>query len=174
MPFTPLPFLLSTPSTKTKEINSNFELGHYEVSWVDEFRISEWYPVPLVNITSCFQHKWVGITDIATAMKSSRNPPNPERLNHPDVFGTTRVIDRAMEKNCKTIHTESLCRAFVSHIPGSKHQNKTWSFQFCNSVQTPSSSSGIICLHWSCEKSSSCTQVVELFSLKDLETNQPL
>jgi hypothetical protein len=64
----------------------------------------------------------VGITDIATAMKSSRNLPNPERLNHPDVFGTTRVIDRAMEKNCKKVHSESLCRAFVSHIPGSKHQ----------------------------------------------------
>ncbi len=135
------------------------------MSWVDEFRISEWYPVPLVTITSCFQHKWVGITDIATAMKSSRNLTNPEGLNHPDVFGTTRVIDRAMEKNWKKIHTESLCRAFVSHIPGSKHQNKTSSLPFCNSVQTPSSSSSVmICLHWSREKSSSCTQVVELFS----------
>jgi hypothetical protein len=35
----------------------------------------------------------MGITDIATAMKSSGNLPNPERLNHPDVFGATRMID---------------------------------------------------------------------------------
>jgi hypothetical protein len=55
----------------------------------------------------------VGITDIATAMKSSRNLLNPERLIHPDVFGTTRVADRVMEKKFENIHTESLCRAFV-------------------------------------------------------------
>ncbi len=55
----------------------------------------------------------MGITDIVTAMKSFRNLLNPEKLNHPDVFGTTRVTDRVMEKKFKNIHTESLCRAFV-------------------------------------------------------------